>query len=104
MLRERATCRYFDAPYLLATPPIKRAAYSDRTAWIMAELSRLVYEPLPEEVSVATLIAEIRAAVESGGSGEAVEMLVRRAIESGQEVSSHISAILEQHDFEFLQG
>lgn len=96
--------RYFDAPHLLATPPITRAAYSDRTAWIMAELSRLVYEPLPEEVSVANLVEEIRAAVESGGSADAVEVLVRRAIESGQEVSSDIRAILEQHDFEFLEG
>lgn len=29
--------------------PVKRAAYSDRTAWIMAILSELAYEPLEEE-------------------------------------------------------
>ena len=103
-LRERALGRYFDVPHLLATPPITRAAYSDRTAWIMAELSRLVYEPLPEEVSVAHLVAEVRKAVESDDSGDTVEMLVRRAIESGQEVSSDISTILEQNNFEFLEG
>lgn len=28
----------------LLSPPIARAAYSDRTAWLMAELSRLAYE------------------------------------------------------------
>jgi len=33
---------YFKYKKLL-TPPIQRAAYSDRTAWIMAEMSRLVY-------------------------------------------------------------
>ncbi|HKK56356.1 lipase family protein [Marinobacter sp.] len=96
--------KYFDAPHLLATPPITRAAYSDRTSWIMAELSRLVYEPLPEEVSVVKLVSEIRAAVESGGSEDAVEMLVRRALDSGQEVSSDISTILGQHNFEFVEG
>jgi pimeloyl-ACP methyl ester carboxylesterase len=81
-----------------------RAAYSDRTAWIMAELSRLVYEPLPEEVSIVRLVSEIRAAVVSGGSGDAIEMLVRRAIDAGQDVSCDIRAILEQHNFEFIEG
>tara|TARA_R110000850_G_scaffold172790_1_gene298434 strand:- start:3085 stop:4161 length:1077 start_codon:yes stop_codon:yes gene_type:complete len=95
---------YFDVPHLLAAPPITRAAYSDRTAWIMAELSRLVYEPLPEEVSIAELVSEIREAVKSGSPEDTVEMLLRRAIESQQEVSSDISKILEQHDFEFLEG
>jgi len=32
----------------LLTPPVRRAAYSDRTAWLMAELSRLAYEPFEE--------------------------------------------------------
>lgn len=32
-----------DFPEVLLKPPIARAAYSDRTAWIMAELSRIAY-------------------------------------------------------------
>ncbi len=32
-----------DFPVALLKPPIARAAYSDRTAWIMAELSRIAY-------------------------------------------------------------
>jgi hypothetical protein len=35
---------YFAANELLLNPPIKRAAYSDRTAWVMASMSQLVYE------------------------------------------------------------
>ena len=35
--------KYFEHKNLLS-PPIKRAAYSDRTAWMMAEFSRLSYE------------------------------------------------------------
>lgn len=29
----------------LMSPPVGRAAYSDRTAWLMAQMSRLAYEP-----------------------------------------------------------
>ena len=39
----------------LLTPPVQRAAYSDRTAWVMAEYSRLAYqdlEKLDEPLSV----------------------------------------------------
>ncbi|MEP0807025.1 MAG: lipase family protein [Chloroflexota bacterium] len=36
--------RYFASNPLLLNPPIKRAAYSDRTAWVMASLAQLVYE------------------------------------------------------------
>lgn len=36
--------QYFASNRLLLNPPIKRAAYSDRTAWVMASLAQLVYE------------------------------------------------------------
>lgn len=41
----------------LLTPPVRRAAYSDRAAWIMAELSRLVYFKFEGETQI-TDIAE----------------------------------------------
>jgi len=34
--------KYFEYDELL-TPPVKRAAYSDRTAWLMAKMSKLAY-------------------------------------------------------------
>lgn len=34
----------------------KRAAYSDRTAWLLTEISRLAYDPLPDEESSANLV------------------------------------------------
>jgi hypothetical protein len=74
---------YFPDAKLVKAPPIKRAAYSDRTAWIMAEISRLVYEPLPGEVSIKTLVEEIKAAIGRGEVADAVEVLVKKAIESG---------------------
>ncbi len=42
-------------PDLLLQPPIGRAAYSDRTAWIMATLSRLAYEPFDSAEEKAAL-------------------------------------------------
>ena len=33
----------------LLSPPIKRAAYSDRTAWLMAEMSRLAYSQFEKD-------------------------------------------------------
>jgi triacylglycerol lipase len=42
---ERAEARrYFGANYLLVNPPVKRAAYSDRMAWVLASMAQLVYQ------------------------------------------------------------
>ena len=41
---------YFRFKELLA-PPVKRAAYSDRTAWLMAEMSRLAYSLFEKDYS-----------------------------------------------------
>lgn len=35
----------------LLTPPTRRAAYSDRTAWLMAQFSKLAYEKFEGETS-----------------------------------------------------
>lgn len=50
-------------PLILLAPPLARAAYSDRTAWLMAELSRLAYkrfESNPELLeNLATRLADM---------------------------------------------
>ena len=40
-----AAKKYFNANHLLTNPPIKRAAYSDRMAWVLASMAQLVYLP-----------------------------------------------------------
>jgi hypothetical protein len=40
---------YFKDNDLLLNPPIKRAAYSDRMAWVLAAMSHLVYDQFEEE-------------------------------------------------------
>ena len=42
--------KYFEFEELL-TPPIKRAAYSDRTAWLLAVMSKLAYLPFEKDDS-----------------------------------------------------
>lgn len=49
---------YFKANELLLNPPIKRAAYSDRTAWVMASMAQLVYERFEEGGKARTLLQE----------------------------------------------
>jgi hypothetical protein len=49
---------FFGAPELLS-PPIKRAAYSDRTAWLMAEMSRLAYSKFEGGRSLKSLAEEL---------------------------------------------
>ncbi|MGR9115916.1 MAG: lipase family protein [Gammaproteobacteria bacterium] len=42
---------FFEDVEFAKKPPVKRAAYSDRTAWLMAEISKLVYERFPSETN-----------------------------------------------------
>jgi hypothetical protein len=49
---------YFKANELLLNPPIKRAAYSDRTAWVMASMAQLVYERFEDGGKARTLLQE----------------------------------------------
>lgn len=58
--------KYFDRAddYLLASPPVNRAYYSDRTAWVMASMAKLAYEPFEkDDVELALFISKL----DSGG-------------------------------------
>lgn len=95
---------YFADRGLAARPPVKRAAYSDRTAWIMAELSRLVYERLPPEISTARMVAEIRAAVDQGKDDDIIAALVRRAGDPDTTDQSIVERTLRAVEFELLDA
>ncbi len=50
--------KYFEYEELLS-PPIKRAAYSDRTAWLMAKMSKLAYLPFEnDDTELKTALSE----------------------------------------------
>ena len=59
---------YFAQRHLLS-PPTQRAAYSDRTAWIMGQLSKLAYIEFEgnDEESAGTLTERLTAALAAGG-------------------------------------
>lgn len=50
--------RYFEANSILLNPPIKRAAYSDRTAWVMASMAQLVYDRFEQKGRDRELLVE----------------------------------------------
>lgn len=95
---------YFSDTELVKAPPIKRAAYSDRTAWIMAEISRLVYEPLPNEVTIKALVKEIKSAVGRGDADDIVEALVNKMIQHQSPVNVAMIDILRKANFDFIES
>ena len=46
---EASQYRYFNDDTLLSSPPVSRAAYSDRTAWVMASMSQLAYQSFEKD-------------------------------------------------------
>ncbi len=52
---------YFHANNLLLTPPVKRAAYSDRMAWVLASMCQLAYDRFEDGGKAkALLLAKLR--------------------------------------------
>ena len=95
---------YFPDSDLIKMPPVKRATYSDRTAWLLAEISRLVYDPLPCEESSASLVQEIHSAIIKGEADDAVEALIKKAIKRGVIPDNAIVEALKKADFELLDS
>ncbi len=52
---------FFDAPANLRTLPTTRAAYSDRTAWMMSEMSALAYLKFEGEERFKEVLDLVRA-------------------------------------------
>ena len=95
---------YFNDINLINTQPMKRAAYSDRTAWIMAEISRLVYERLPVEITVNNAIDEIRDAIKQGEYEDVLEGLVSRLQQTGAKVDSKVLDVLSKANFDLVES
>ncbi|MFY0678686.1 MAG: DUF2974 domain-containing protein [Neptuniibacter sp.] len=93
---------YFSDPSLISSLPVKRAAYSDRTAWMMAELSRLIYEKLPLEISTLALFENVKKALENDDEKTVIDILNGR-LESENEIPSLLESALETGGFELLE-
>ena len=89
---------YFSERGVLKAPPIKRAAYSDRTSWLLAEFSRLVYEELPQEKSVKDLMSDIKILVDTGKFKEEMDGLLADLIERSGRDQSRVEVILKNNN------
>jgi hypothetical protein len=62
----------------LLRPPVARAAYSDRTAWLMAEMSRLAYERFENPAEVLdSLVEQLTTLEDADRIRQAVERFVQ---------------------------
>jgi len=95
---------YFSDEKLVETQPINRAAYSDRTAWIMAEISRLVYEKLPNEKSVNDLIFELREGITNGEYENILSALENYGRHTDIYKNNSIIDELKNANFDFIKG
>ena len=68
----------------LRFPPVSRAAYSDRTAWLLAEMSRLAYEQFE---SPSELLDEITSKLASLQDIKAIRQEIQRFLEKHAEPS-----------------
>lgn len=96
---------YFPNAQLLQNLPINRAAYSHRTAWILAAISWLAYQRLPGEstLSLAQVVKEITEAAKHNQSSQ-IRELIQRYQQAETNTSTPLLQELEQAGFEFVQG
>lgn len=98
---------FFEHPELMKSPPIKRAAYSDRTAWIMAELSRLVYERLPNEQELEELLEKLMKAIQGDAKkkkSELLSLLAEVASSTNETQESRTGSVLKSKKFELINS
>ena len=96
---------YFPNPALLQNLPLCRAAYSNRTAWILAAISWLAYQRLPGEgeLSLDQVVKQITQAAKQNRNSQIRELVLQY---QEAEKSPHCQLLneLEQAGFQFLQG
>ena len=76
----------FDAYDDLLDPPVKRAAYADRTAWLMAVMSQLAYLPFegpPDPKGLRSIAESIAEKPDVASVVAALETLVRQSSQGG---------------------
>lgn len=85
----------------LMTPPTKRAAYSDRTSYLMAEMSRLAYFKFEGGSNIDELLESVQKLLPANANLSAIEKLIKSSVvsdtpEKGKEI---LTAILLERGF-----
>lgn len=96
--------RYFEHQQLLS-PPVKRAAFSDRTAYLMAEMSRLAYFRFEGGTNVDDILNLAAELVPDREKYAALEILIRNTVVSNtpQEAEGVLKQILAAKGFELIR-
>ena len=97
-------CKYFDQTKLLGIP-VKRAAYSDRICYLMAEMSRLAYFRFEGGSNVAEITDKIKELLPGHKNLEAVVALIKSQtlLSSEAESKACLLGILEQIGFSLVK-
>ena len=87
----------------LLRPPVARAAYSDRTAWLMAEMSRLAYERFESPAEMLDgLVAQLSSLQDAGRMKEAIERFVQELPRQAGEGRERLERSLAAAGFELV--
>ena len=92
---------YFEKKSLLK-PPVSRAAYSDRTAWIMAELARLAYFKFEGSLDINELAEDIAKESNSASIRSTLEKLLDDKQQAGDEAKKELDSYLSLSDFKLV--
>jgi len=94
------TLNPFDAPKLLGSP-VMRAAYSDRTAWLMSAMSELAYYQFEDKELIANLATELANMSDVGNIQEKLNAILSGAVAGGNEQT--LREILNLGKFELIR-
>ena len=84
--------------------PMNRAAYSDRTALLMAKLSALAYEKYESEVSIEAYMPKIVEAIKSDKSDNKVKSLLEEFKTTGQSEPTNLRSELSALGFDLIKS
>ena len=95
---------YFAHEALLESPT-KRAAYSDRTSYIMAEMSRLAYFKFEGGSNIDEVISQVRALIPENQKLAALESLIKSQVSSSSAAESKaiLAEILDKKEFSLAE-
>ncbi len=92
---------YFENKSLLS-PPTNRAAYSDRTAWIMAELARLAYFKFEGSIDIEDVANSLSTESDSTSIRKTLEKLLDDKQQTKDKANAELNSYLSLCDFNLV--
>lgn len=93
----------FDYPKLLSAP-VRRAAYSDRTAWLMASMSELAYWQFEGSDKMLDVVADLVSEARGDGETEKNEIAAARDVKKHLEKYLKNLGVSSEHSYAALEA